>query len=168
MIQRLYRDTTPQRPAPRLCHDTILCIVTQSTSQAAHERTAGPVVPSLSRIVVATVVVSQALLRASLAMSWPPGCAQASLPTSMSRYNYCTVTQCMLKMGSSPIVACNVSFLFSFFFTIFSFFFFFISATGKLPKKKHFCFFFHFPINQLNLLKFILFYFLPVLRTVKP
>ena len=34
-IQRLYHDTTPQRPAPRLCHDTILCIATQSTSQAA-------------------------------------------------------------------------------------------------------------------------------------
>ena len=34
-IQRLYRDTTPQRPAHCLRHDTILCIATQSTSQAA-------------------------------------------------------------------------------------------------------------------------------------
>ena len=74
MIQRLYRDTTTQRPAPRLCHDTILCIATQFTSQAPHERAADRVVPSLGRIMVAAVVVSQTLLRASPAMSWPPGC----------------------------------------------------------------------------------------------
>ena len=159
MIQRLYPNTTPQRPAPRLCHDTILCIVTQSTSQAVCARTIGSVVPYLSRIVAATVVVSQALLRASLAMSWPPGCAQASLLASVSRYNYCIVTQCMLKMGSSPIVACNVSFLFSFFFHHFLSSFCFHFCYWKTTKKKHFCFFFHFPINQLNLLKFILFYF---------
>ena len=49
-IQRLYRDTTPQRLAPRLCHDTIPCIATQSTSQVECARAAGHVVPSLGRI----------------------------------------------------------------------------------------------------------------------
>ena len=32
MIQRLYRDTTPQQSAPHLYHDTKQCIATQSTS----------------------------------------------------------------------------------------------------------------------------------------
>ena len=34
-IQRLYRDTTPQWPAPRLCHDIARCITTQSTSHSS-------------------------------------------------------------------------------------------------------------------------------------
>ena len=43
-IQRLYRDTTPQQPAPCLCHDTRLCIATLTPSQAAHARTADRIV----------------------------------------------------------------------------------------------------------------------------
>ena len=49
------------------------------------------------------------------------------------------------------------------------FFFSFMLLENKLPKKicYYYIYFSHFPVNQINLLKFILFIFLPVLHTVK-
>ena len=67
--------------------------------------------------------------------------------------NCCIVTQCMLKMGSSPATACNVFFFLSF----------------QLLEKHQIYIYIYigvFPINQINLLKFILFIFLSVLHTI--
>ena len=71
--------------------------------------------------------------------------------------NCCIVTQCMLKMGSSPTTACNVSLFFVshlFFFSSFQL------LENHLKKYYHYYYYyFQFPVNQINLLKFILSFF---------
>ena len=62
---------------------------------------------------------------------------------------HCIVTQ----IGSSPF---HASALFFFFFHYFSSSH---SSYWKTIKEKKYFFSFHFPVNQINLLKFILFYF---------
>ena len=82
-------------------------------------------------------------------------------PVSQYSLLYCDSN--LEKMGSSPF---QLHCTFSFFF-FFIHFFFIVPATGK-PLKNIYYIFFVFQYNQINLLKFILFIFLPVLHTVKP
>ena len=85
-------------------------------------------------------------------------CACFALCYPVSQYKNSIVTQ-IGKRGSSPssFVSEQILFFFS------SHHIFFIPATGKPPNL-----FFHFPVNQINLLKFILSIFFPVLHIVKP
>ena len=140
-IAALLRAASRYNPATKLPPVTIQFIISR------HSPPARPRAHALPTVSWPPLAVSWAWL----AVSWPAfvcPCAFAARPGQPPRplchdTNLCIVTQCMLKMGSSPAAACNVSF---FFHTIF----FLIPTTGK-PPKKYYYFFFHFLVNQINL-----------------
>ena len=125
--------------------------------------------------------VSWPPLAVSWVVSWPsrPYCGLSVAPRPASPdlchdTNCCIVTHCKLKIGSSPTAFLH---FFSFFFS--SFFLFILFHLLEDPKKKkkkiyiyiyiytHTHIYIHFPVEQINLLKFILFFF-PVSHTIKP
>ena len=90
----------------------------------------------------------------ALALSWPSP-ARLGLLCHNTMEFHCIVTQ--MGSSSSSFCFCNLPF---FFHTIFFFFYSSYWKTTQKKKKKNF----HFPINQINLLKKNF----PILHNVKP